>query len=196
MSEVSTLVDVLCKPAELELVDVLEIGEISLASAVLLLDNDTSSGSLLLAEPEPEPDAETLGAALLFLEFAIDGDLSGDTGVAEAPPAAGFVDDDPAAAGCWVPCCSSRRDGSRKNQSKSALSDDDFTYDSSSSKRFLSLACCSALASLVDMACMVVVRWFGVVVECWQWGQECADQNRNVRYPGQRLSRGGGCREC
>lgn len=42
------MVDVLCKPAELEFVEVLEIGEMSLASAVLLLDKDTSSGSLLL----------------------------------------------------------------------------------------------------------------------------------------------------
>lgn len=102
---------------------------------------------------------------MLFLEFAIEGDLSGDTGVVElALLAAGVVEDDPVASGCWVPCWSSRRDGPRKNQSKSALSEEDFTYDSSSSKRFLSLSCCNAFESFVDIACVVVL-----VVLGWKW---------------------------
>lgn len=157
--------DVLCKPdmVALEFVEVLEMGEINLASAVLLLDKETSRlGSL----PVPAPEVDTLGAALLLLELTMVGDFSGDTGAFAAldVPAVPLLR---AAAVWWWSSWSSLRDWLLKNQSKSALSEADFTYDSSSSNRFLSLSCCIAFESFVDILRVCVFR------KGMEWGSGC-----------------------
>lgn len=176
----------------LEFVEVLEMGEINLASAVLLLDKETSRlGSL----PVPAPEVDTLGAALLLLELTMVGDFSGDTGAFAAldVPAVPLL---PAAAVWWWSSWSSLRDWLLKNQSKSALSEADFTYDSSSSNRFLSLSCCIAFESFVDIVGVCVFR------KGMEWGSGCRWMQKKTDAGSWKLARNVlwgmdvGCRVC
>lgn len=146
MSEVSTLVAVLCKPADaLEFVGVLEIWEMSLASAVLLLERLTrKSSSFLLAD-------DKVGAALLLGEFAMEGDFKGEIGFIELERvffrvfAAAEEEEAPVKGNV------ASSESSLRNQSKSTPSAEEFSVDNSDSRRFLNFSCWRSLLSLADM---------------------------------------------